>query len=219
MNEVITPLMLSLQVATVATVAVALVGTACGFLLARMEFKGKSILDALCTLPLVLPPTVIGYYLLDLFGRQGTFGQFIYTVFGWNPLFTWQAAAIASFVIALPIMVKTSRAAIESVDSVYEQVAFTLGKTRWQTAMQVTLPLASKGILAGLALSFARALGEFGATLMVAGNIPGKTQTMPLAIYQASQSGEDGLARLLVITLTVISLLVLVIINRAGARW
>jgi molybdate transport system permease protein len=219
MNEATEPLQLSILVASCATVLVAISGTAFGYVLARVQFRGRSIVDALCMLPLVLPPTVIGYYLLEIFGRRGWLGQHIYHITGWSPLFTWQAAVIASCIIAFPIMVKTSRAAIESLDRSYEMVAYTLGKSRIETFFQITLPLASRGLLAGIALSFARALGEFGATLMVAGNIPGKTQTMPLAIYQATQTGNDALANTLVIFLTGSSFLILVAINKLGSRW
>ncbi|WP_218082628.1 molybdate ABC transporter permease subunit [Anthocerotibacter panamensis] len=212
-------LSLSLAVALVATVIVTVVGTAVGYGLARASFPGRDLVDAVFTLPLVLPPTVVGFYLLGVFGRRGWLGQYIWAWTGWTPLFTPQAAVIAAVVMALPLMVKTTRAALESVDPTYEKVAYTLGKSPWETFFKVTLPLAWKGLLAGVILSFARALGEFGATLMLAGNIPGKTQTMPLAIYQATQSGEDGLALGLVVLLTVTSLGVLWFTNRLGSRW
>ncbi len=219
MNEIAFSLQLSIMVASIATIIVAVVGTTFGYILARIEFRGRSLLDAICSLPLVLPPTVVGYYLLEFFGKRGVIGSLFYTWFGWTPLFTWQAAVIASCVIAFPIMVKTSRAAFESLDLNYELVAFTMGKTRMQTIRSVTLPLAARGLCAGVALSFARALGEFGATLMVAGNIPGRTQTMPLAIYQATQSGNDALANTLVLVLTVTSIMVLLLLNKLGSRW
>jgi molybdate transport system permease protein len=220
MNDDITfPLHLSVLVASCATVIVAIAGTAFGYLLARVRFPGRTLLDTFCMLPLVLPPTVVGYYLLETLGRHGWVGKHLYAITGWTPLFTWQAAVIASCIIALPIMVKTSKSAIESLDKNYELVAYTLGKSRFSTICTVTLPLASRGILAGIALSFARALGEFGATLMVAGNIPGKTQTMPLAIYQATQTGNDALANTLVLLLTVLSLAILFFINKLGSRW
>jgi molybdate transport system permease protein len=196
-------LWLSLIVASSATVIVAFVGTAFGYLLARFKFWGKDILDTLLSLPLVLPPTVVGYYLLSLLGKRGL-----------HLLFTPQAAIAAAAVMALPLMVRTSRAAIESVDPSYEQAAYTLGKSSWNTFLRVTLPLAWKGLVAGMVLSFARALGEFGATLMVAGNIPGKTQTMPLAIYEATQSGEDMLVFVLVAVLTITAFGFLLVTNR-----
>src|SRR6185369_9042007 len=170
-----------------------------------------NLVDAFCTLPLVLPPTVVGFYLLGAFSKGGFIGHSLYAITGWSPVFTWQAAVIASVVISFPLMVKTSRAAIESVDETYEKVAYTLGRSRLGTLLTVTVPLAWKGLLAGVALSFTRALGEFGATLMLAGNIPGKTQTMPLAIYQATQIGADDLAVTMVIALSLICLAVVLL--------
>jgi molybdate transport system permease protein len=210
---------LSLLVALLSTVIVSLVGGALGYILARFRFPGRNLVDALCTLPLVLPPTVVGFYLLGIFGRGGWLGQFIFEWTGWSPVFTWQACVIAAVVISMPLMVKSSRAAFESVDQAYERVAYTLGKSRLQTLVRVTMPLASKGLFAGIALSFARALGEFGATLMLAGNIPGKTQTIPLAIYQATQSGADSMVLVLVVLLSVLSLSLLLLLNNWGAKW
>ena len=207
-------LRLSLLVVSIATVVIALVGTAFAFLLAKREFRGKEILDALLTLPMVLPPTVTGYYLIVLLGRRGVLGHAIYELTGWTVTFTWIAAVIASTVVALPLMIKSARAAIESVDPQYEIMSYTLGKSESETFFRITLPLASRGILAGVVLSFARAFGEFGATLMLAGNIPGRTQTMPLAIYEAVVSGEDEQARWLALILTGISVTVVYITNR-----
>jgi molybdate transport system permease protein len=135
----------------------------------------------------VLPPTVTGYYSIVLLGRRGVIGSYLYEHTGWTVTFTWWAAIIAASVMALPLMVKSARAAIESVNSQYEVASYTLGKSELETFLRITLPLASRGVLAGVVLSFARALGEFGATLMLAGNIPGKTQTMPLAIYEMEE--------------------------------
>ncbi|HEY9713528.1 MAG TPA: molybdate ABC transporter permease subunit [Chroococcales cyanobacterium] len=212
-------LTLSLVVATLATLIVGVLGTGLGYILARCKFFGHDLLDAICSLPLVLPPTVVGFFLLEILGRHGVIGAPVYRYTGWTLVFTWQAAVIAAVVVSLPFMIKTSRAAIESVDRTYENVAFTLGKSEMETAFKVTLPLAWKGLLAGIALSFARALGEFGATVMVAGNIPERTQTMPLAIYQAVQNGNEQLVFGLVSLLTVISVAVLFSLNRLGARW
>jgi molybdate transport system permease protein len=157
------------------------------------HFRGKELFDILFTLPLVLPPTVTGYYLIILFGRNGFIGRLIYEWTGWSVMFTWYAAVLASFVVALPLMIKTTRAAIESVDRNLINASYTLGHSEFETALRVTLPLAKKGILAGTILSFARAMGEFGATLMIAGNIPGKTDTMPLSIYSHASSGDFSL--------------------------
>ncbi|MBC8122853.1 MAG: molybdate ABC transporter permease subunit [Gemmatimonadaceae bacterium] len=216
MTDLLFSLQLSITVACLATLLVGVIGTAVGYVLAKFSFWGRELLDALFTLPLVLPPTVVGFYLLNLFGRREGLGRYLYEWTGWSLLFTPQAAVIAATVMALPLMVKTARAAIESVDPVYEQAAYTLGKSPWQAFWQVTFPLAWRGLAAGLVLSFARALGEFGATLMVAGNIPGRTQTMPLAIYEATQTGNDALALILVAVLTITSFSVLVLTNRLG---
>jgi molybdate transport system permease protein len=207
-------LRLSLQVASIATLVVSVMGIAIGFILAKRNFRTKELLDSILTLPLVLPPTVTGYYLIILLGRRGLLGQYIYKLTGWTVTFTWQAAVIAASVIALPLMVKSARAAIESVDPQYEIASYTLGKSEFQTFLRITLPLAKRGIIAGIVLSFARALGEFGATLILAGNIPGKTQTMPLAIYEAVISGEDARAQVLALILTGVSVSVIYITNK-----
>ncbi len=211
-------LKLSLYVATIATLIVAVLGTAVGYILARGRFVGRDILDTIFTLPLVLPPTAVGFYLLGIFGRRGWLGQYLWLWFGWSPLFTSQAAIIAAVIMALPLMVRTARAALESIDITYEEVAYTLGKSKLETFFQVSLPLAWRGITAGVILSFARGLGEFGATLMLAGNIPHQTQTMPLAIYQATQTGENALAFGLVLLLTITSFIFIFVTNRLGNR-
>ena len=217
-QEALIAIELSIRVAVLATVVNSVVGLPIAYLLARRNFPGKTLLDLLVTLPLVLPPTVTGFYLIVLLGRRGWLGAPLYAVTGWTVAFTWWAAVIASAVMALPLVVRTARAAIESVDRDLERAAHTLGRSEWRTALEVTLPLARNGIIAGLVLAFARALGEFGATLMLAGNIPGKTATVPLAIYTAVQTGESGEALGLVAILTVLSCVVLVISGRLGAR-
>lgn len=204
---------LSALVVSVATLAVALAGTALAFLLARRDFPGKEALDSLVTLPMVLPPTVTGYYLILLLGRRGLLGKYLFALTGWTVAFTWEAAAIAAGAMALPLMVKSARAALESIDRRYELVSFSMGKSEIETFFRVTLPLAKRGILAGVVLSFARALGEFGATLMLAGNIRGKTQTMPLAIYEAFISGEDQKAQIMAVILTLASIAVIYLTN------
>lgn len=215
--EMLGALTLSIRVAVVATVVNALVGIPLAYLLARRRFAGRSAVDVLVTLPLVLPPTVTGYYLIVLLGRRGFLGAPLYALTGWTVAFTWYAAVVAATVMALPLLVRTARAAIESVDRDLERAAFTLGRPEWRTALEVTLPLARNGILAGLVLAFVRALGEFGATLMLAGNIPGRTTTVPLAIYTAVQTGETADALFLVAALTAASCAVVVAANRLGA--
>src|SRR6266851_8373721 len=217
-DESLSALALSIRVAVLATALDALVGIPLAYLLARRTFRGKTLVDLLVTLPLVLPPTVTGFYLIVLLGRRGWLGGPLYAATGFTVAFTWWAAVIAATVMALPLLVRTARAAIESVDRDLERAAHTLGRSEWRTALEVTLPLARNGIIAGLVLAFARALGEFGATLMLAGNIPGRTATVPLAIYTAVQTGESGQALGLVALLTALSCVVLVVAGRLGAR-
>jgi molybdate transport system permease protein len=216
--EHLSAIWLSVKVSIVATTLNAAIGIPLAYLLARRRFWGRAAVDVLVTLPLVLPPTVTGYYLIVLLGRRGALGAPLYEATGWSVAFTWYAAVIAATVMALPLLVRTARAAIESVDQNLERAAFTLGRPEWRTALEVTLPLARNGILAGLVLAFARALGEFGATIMLAGNIPGTTQTLPLAIYTAVQTGEAGQAMTLVTVLTLLSCGAVIASARLGAR-
>lgn len=209
------PLKLSLLVVSIATAIIAPVGLALGLVLAKGRFPGREILDALFTLPLVLPPTVTGYYLILLLGRRGFLGGPIYNVTGWSVTFTWAAAVIAATVLSMPLMVLSARAAIESVNPDFEIASYTLGHGRLSTFFRITLPLARRGILAGVILSFTRALGEFGATYMLAGNIPGRTQTMPLAIYEAVVNGEDKRAQSLALVLTGISVVAVYLTNKS----
>ncbi len=209
---------LSLTVAGLATLFAAFAGIALGFLFARTTFPGRDLLNAVCILPFFLPPTVVGFVLLELFGKKGPIGKFLFDSFHYTPLFTWHACVIAAFFISVPLMISTSRAAFETVDTNLENVSYTLGKSRLETFRYVTLPLAAKGLLAGGILTFARALGEFGATLMLAGNIPGQTQTMPLAIYEAAQSNQENLAIGLVIMFCTISVCVLYSTYRLGRK-
>jgi molybdate transport system permease protein len=211
-------LRLSLQVAGLATLLVLVSGIVMAYVLARKAFWGKEVLDILLTLPLVLPPTVTGYYLIILFGRHGLLGRPVYEWTGWTIMFTWQAAVLAAYVVSLPLMIKTARAALEAVDPNLINASYTLGHSEVRTVFRVILPLAKKGILAGTVLTFARALGEFGATLMLAGNIPGRTDTMPLAIYTLAGSGEWSRANFMVIFLTLISGFFLYLANHFSRR-
>ncbi len=205
---------LSLKVAGWATLITLVLGVSVGFLLARGRFPGRDLLDTLLTLPMVMPPTVLGYYLLVLIGRQGWLGGWLYDRFGINLIFTWQGAVIAAAVVAFPLVFKPARAAFEAVDGQLEQAARVLGISEIGIFFRVTLPLAWRGILAGVLLAFARALGEFGATLMVAGSIPGKTQTLSIAVYEAVQAGQDGLANTLVLITSAICIGVLLLAGR-----
>lgn len=215
-EQVLMPLLLSLKVASCATAAVVVCGIALAYLLARRDFPGREWLDVLFTLPLVLPPTVVGYFLVLFLGRNGVIGRWLYELTGLTVMFTWQAAAIASAVVSLPLMVKAARAAIESVDRRLVQASYTLGKGEIETLWRIVLPLARRGIIAGAILSFARALGEFGATLMLAGNIPGVTATMPLAIYTETATGEWQAASVMVAIFTLVSALALFAVSRLG---
>jgi molybdate transport system permease protein len=207
-------LALSLKVAGCATAINLLLGTAAGFALARWRFPGRELLDALLTLPMVLPPTVLGYYLLVLLGKRGWLGGWLHEQLGITLIFTWQGAVIAASVVAFPLVLKSARAAFENVDPQLERAARVLGLGEAAVFMRVSLPMAWRGILAGMLLAFARALGEFGATLMVAGSIPGQTQTLSIAVYEAVQAGQDASANTLVLITSLSCIAVLL-----SARW
>ncbi len=207
------PLALSLKVAGCATVLNAVLGVAAAFALARWRSRARDVVDALLTLPLVLPPTVLGYYLLVLVGRRGVLGAWLDRL-GIELVFTWQGAVLASTIVAFPLVLKSARAAFEGVDHQLENAARVLGVSEAGIFFRVTLPLAMRGIVAGVLLAFARALGEFGATLMVAGNLPGRTQTLSVAIYEAVQAGDDRTANLLVLVTSVTCVVLLVVAAR-----
>ncbi len=211
------PLWLSLRVASLATLLVLLAGIPLAWLLARHNFPGKELLAALASLPLVLPPTVLGYYLLVALGNQSPVGRWLAQM-GWPLVFTWRGAAIAASVAAFPLLLQTARAGFESVDPRLEAVARTLGRSNFYIFWRVTLPLAWPGLLAGVALTFARALGDFGATLMVAGNIPNRTQTMPIYIYDLVQANKMGEANLMVLLMTAVAVTMLVAARRLSQR-
>lgn len=203
------PLLLSFQISVVATLLAGLFGVALGGVLSQRRFRGAQLLDALLNAPLVLPPTVLGYYLLVLLGRTSVVGRYYETLTGSSIVFTRTGATCAAALAALPFVARSARAALESIEPRYAEAAATLGAAPLSAFRRVLLPLASRGIMAGLTLGFARSLGDFGVTLMVAGNIPGRTQTASLAIYDAIQAGRDaeasGLAAILT-TLAVLSL-------------
>ncbi len=207
-------LALTLKVATWATAINLLLGVAAGWLLARRRFIGREFVDAVLTLPLVLPPTVLGYYLLVVIGKRGWLGQWLQQAFGINLIFTWQGAVVAATIVAFPLVLRSARAAFETVDPQLEQAARVLGLNEWAVFFRVTLPMAWPGILAGVLLVFARSLGEFGATLMVAGSIPGRTQTLSVAVYEAVQAGEDATANFLVAITSITCIVVLLAAGR-----
>ena len=203
------PLLLSLRVAAVATALALVAGVALGWLLARRRFPGATLLEAVCMLPLVLPPTVVGYGILVLMGRNSALGGWLREHFDYTVIFSWHGAVVASALVALPLVLKSASTAFSQVDRTLEAAAFTLRQSRLSTFIRVTLPLAWPGILAGTVLAYARAMGEFGASLMVAGSIPGQTQTLSMAIYDAVQAGQDDTAAALVIVISVASVVVL----------
>ncbi|HEY4958220.1 MAG TPA: molybdate ABC transporter permease subunit [Caldimonas sp.] len=205
---------LSLKVAFWATAVNAVLGIGAGLALARYRFPGRELVDSILLLPMVLPPTVLGYYILVVIGRRGWLGGWLERELGINLIFTWQGAVVAASIVAFPFVCKSARAAFETVDIQYEQAAQALGLGSAAVFFRVTLPLAWRGILAGVLLAFARALGEFGATLMIAGSIPGKTQTLSIAVYEAVQAGEDHLANGLVLLTSVTCVAVLLLAGK-----
>ena len=213
MQQAWVPLLLSLKVAGWATVLNLVLGVAAGLGLSRWRSGARDVIDSLLMLPLVLPPTVLGYYLLVLLGRRGVIGAWL-DRFDIQLVFTWQGAVIASTVVAFPLVLKSARAAFEGVDPQLERAARTLGVSEAALFFRVTLPLAARGILAGGLLAFARALGEFGATLMIAGNLPGRTQTLSVAVYSAVQAGDDSTANFLVLVTSVACVTILLLAGR-----
>ena len=208
------PLLLSFQVSLLATLIAGVFGVALAGLLARRRFVGAELLDAVLNAPLVLPPTVLGYYLLVVLGRESALGRAYEAVTGSSIVFTVTGATLAAALSALPFVARSARAALESIEPRLSEAAGTLGATPLRTFLRVSLPLASRGILAGLTLGFARSLGDFGVTLMVAGNIPDHTQTASLAIYDAIQAGRETQAAALAAVLTTLAVLALYAINK-----
>lgn len=206
------PLWISVKTAFTATAATFFLGIAAAGLLSGRKGRFRGFLDGLFTLPMVLPPTVVGFFLLVVFGRNGPIGRILYS-FGVQIIFSWSATVIAATVVAFPLMYNTVRGALELVDKNVVSAARTLGVGEWRIFRKVTVPLAWPGIAAGTVLSFARALGEFGATLMVAGNIPGRTQTIPVAIFFAAEGGEMDKALLWVVLIFIVSLAVMTLMN------
>ena len=207
-------LALTLKVAAWATAINLVLGVSAGWLLARRHFPGREFINAVLTLPLVLPPTVMGYYVLVVIGKRGWLGQWLNETFGITLIFTWQGAVIAATVVAFPLLLSSARAAFEAVDPQLEKAARVLGLNEWAVFFRVTMPMAWPGILAGALLVFARSLGEFGATLMVAGSIPGRTQTLSVAVYEAVQAGDDATANKLIAIISVTCILMLLAAGR-----
>lgn len=207
-------LALSLKIALWATVFNLILGVGIGYLFARKAVWGRELLDTLLTLPMVMPPTVLGYYLLVVLGKNGFIGQFLQQYLNINLIFTWQGAVVAATVVSFPLVFKPARAAFDSLDPQLEQAGRVLGISNVGVFLRITLPLAWRGILAGVLLAFARSMGEFGATLMVAGSISGQTQTLSIAVYEAVQAGDDQLANTLVLIISVVCILILLLTSR-----
>jgi len=207
------PLALSLKVAGFATLLALALGMALGWVFAHKRFVGRSLFEAVLVLPMVLPPTVVGYAILVLAGRNSLLGGWLNHYFNYTIIFHWQGAVLASAVVAFPLVFKSAIAAFQGVDGVLEAASTTLGQSPFSTFVRVSLPLAWPGILAGTMLAFARAMGEFGASLMVAGSIPGRTETLSMAIYNATQAGDDARALMLVLITCVLSVAVLFLSN------
>lgn len=214
MESVWVALMLSLKIAFWATMINVFFGVSLGYLLARKNLWAKELIDTILTLPMVMPPTVLGYYLLVLIGKNGAIGRWLEQTFDINLIFTWQGAVIAAALVSFPLVFKPARAAFETLDMQLEQAAKVLGISNLGIFFRITLPLAWRGIMAGVLLAFARSLGEFGATLMVAGSIPGQTETLSIAVYEAVQSGDDHLANCLVSIISVVCIVLLLLISK-----
>jgi len=208
------PLALTLKVALLATVLSLFAGVALAYAMCRRGFPGAGAVDALLTLPLVLPPTVLGYYLIVLLGRKGALGGWLMDTFGVSLIFSWQGAVVAAAVVAFPLVFRSARAAFQGVDPNLEDAARVLGEGEGPVFIRVSLPLAWRGILAGAMLTFARAMGEFGATLMVAGNIPGRTQTLSMAVYEAVQAGNYNAGNALVLITSAACFTILMVSGR-----
>ncbi len=203
------PVQLSISIAIAAWVIVSIMGTLLGSFFVKKSFKGKTLTETVLMLPLILPPSVIGFLLIMIFGNQSLVGQFIQKLFGQSIMFTWYAAVIAAVIVSFPLMFQTAKAGFQGVNHTLEEAAKDLGANRWQVFTRISIPLAKRSLIAGSILSFARALGEFGATLMFAGNIPGVTQTVPIAIYMAIDSGNMTLAWLWVFSMILFSFFLL----------
>lgn len=208
------PILLSLRIASIATVFSFLFGVLFAYILNKKNIPGKNFWETLITLPMILPPSVTGYFLLMLLGKRGVIGSALIDIFGFKIIFTWYAAVIAASIVSLPLMYQNVKAAFVNVDPAYERAARTLGSSEFRIFTTITFPLAWPGIISGIVLAFCRAIGEFGATLMVAGNIPGKTQTVPTAIYYAVENGNTTEANTLVLIMTVFSFVLIFALNK-----
>mgnify|MGYP001286528345 CR=1 FL=1 len=217
-KEFWTPVWLSMKTAAIAGMIVIVLGTIAGRLLARKNFRGKVLLETILLLPMVLPPTVVGFFLIVIFGKNSPVGQFLEWLFQQPVIFTWYAAVIAAVVVAFPLMYQSAKAGFEAIDKNIEDAARIDGASEWRIFLYISIPLASKSLISGSILSFARALGEFGATLMFAGNIPGETQTIPTAIYIAIESGNMTWAWMWCISIFLLSFVLLLVVQLKNKR-
>ena len=212
-QQLFAPILLSLKVACIATIFSFFLGVGFAYFLNKRNPPGKSIWETLITLPMILPPSVTGYLLLIAFGKRGLIGSFLLEHFDVQIVFTWVGAVLAAGIVSLPLMYQSVKASFVNADVIYEKAAETLGSSQWRIFHTVTFPLALPGVVSGIVLSFARSIGEFGATLMIAGNIPGKTQTIPTAIYFAVESGDIPTANRLVLIMTIASFILVFSLN------
>jgi molybdate transport system permease protein len=215
------PLGLTLRVALVSTLLAIVVGVPIAWWLAKLRFWGRDLLSALVLLPMLLPPSVLGYYLLQLVGRESVIGSALESVFNFSLVFHWSGAVLAAFVASVPFLIRSAQAGFESLNPAYPEAARTLGRSELAIFFSLSIPLAWRAILAGVVMALARAMGEFGATLMVAGNVPERTQTLSVAIYDAVQANRLGEAQVMALTLTLVTLGLLVSIGIVigGGRW
>lgn len=208
------PILISLKIASISSIFTVILGIILARIFTKYDFRGKDFLDSIIILPMVLPPSVLGYLLLIVIGKNGFIGKIFIELTGSSLVFTWIAGVIASVIVSIPLMYQNAKSAFLSIDPLYEKTAMNLGASKIKTFFSITLPLAFPGLLGGFILSFARALGEFGATLMVCGNIPGKTQTIPIAIYTAVESSDTKTANTLMLIVIIFSLSLVLFLNK-----
>lgn len=213
-NDIMMPIIISLKVSVISTIITSVLSIFIAWMMVKFNKKNGSILEAIITLPLVLPPSILGYILLIIIGNNGLIGKFFYDNFEWSVIFTWKACVIASVIVSFPLMYQNCKSAFQSIDKKILNAARTMGASEWKIFFRIAIPLAYTGIISGLVLAFARSLGEFGATMMVAGNIPRKTQTIPLAMYYAVERGDKVMANTLMIVVVTFSFLLIYFLNR-----
>lgn len=213
-NDIMMPIIISLKVSIISTIITSILSIFIAWMMVKFNKKNGSVLEAIITLPLVLPPSILGYILLIVIGNNGLIGKIFYDNFGWSVIFTWKACIIASVIVSFPLMYQNCKASFQSIDKKILNAARTMGASEWKIFFRIAIPLAYTGIISGLVLAFARSLGEFGATMMVAGNIPNKTQTIPLAMYYAVERGDKTMANTLMIVVVIFSFSLIYFLNR-----